>query len=202
MAFSVPVRAVHPQRLAANDAVNDNVGKNSLVVLEFANGYTIARHRKHKSHGNCVVISLCGELPQLDVSAAARPGRGVAWAIDAGSVRASRLLLRDVDKDVNEMESKLEGLLRIMEYIERRLEDLDRTQERLKEGAEESVVSLEATMQAHAAAELNRLTRTFQRRVQTVWTRTSRVRRHCRSRAADLGRKSGSPGLAETGQVR
>ncbi|KAH6986759.1 hypothetical protein EDB80DRAFT_690890 [Ilyonectria destructans] len=47
--------------LAANDVVNDNVGKNCSVVLEFANGYAIARHRKHKSYGNCIVISLRGE---------------------------------------------------------------------------------------------------------------------------------------------
>lgn len=47
--------------LAVNDVVNDKVGKNCSVILEFANGYTIARHRKHKDYGNFVSISLHGE---------------------------------------------------------------------------------------------------------------------------------------------
>ncbi|KAK7414968.1 hypothetical protein QQZ08_012470, partial [Neonectria magnoliae] len=37
--------------LAANHVVNDNVSKDCSVMLEFANGYAISRHRKHKSHG-------------------------------------------------------------------------------------------------------------------------------------------------------
>ncbi|KAH7113695.1 hypothetical protein B0J13DRAFT_657007 [Dactylonectria estremocensis] len=181
--------------LAANDVINDNVGKNCSVVLEFANGYATARHRKHQSHGNRVVISLRGESqPQLEhpdartTQAAIDELLGIHYETYVRTVvlgyesaasflnstsgqrrdlieallglsmldqcaQVSRLLLRDVDKDVNEMESKLEGLLRTMEYIERRLEDLDRTQKRLKEGAEESVASLEAAIQAHAAAE-------------------------------------------------
>lgn len=50
--------------LTVNDVVNDHVGKNCSVVLEFANGYTIARYRKHKVFGNRIIVSLHGE-PQL-----------------------------------------------------------------------------------------------------------------------------------------
>ncbi|KAL6906730.1 P-loop containing nucleoside triphosphate hydrolase protein [Trichoderma evansii] len=53
--------------LTVNDVVNDHVGKNCSVVLEFANGYTIARYRKHKIFGNRIVVSLHGEpLPQFE----------------------------------------------------------------------------------------------------------------------------------------
>lgn len=51
--------------MAVDDVVNDNVGKNCSVKLEFANGYTIARHRKHKIYKNRVIISLRGE-PRLE----------------------------------------------------------------------------------------------------------------------------------------
>ncbi|KAK2593508.1 hypothetical protein QQS21_008774 [Conoideocrella luteorostrata] len=182
--------------LAANDVVNDNVGKNCSVMLEFANGYAIARHRKHKSHGNRVVVSLRGE-PQLQLE---HPdARTTQAAIDellgtdyktyvrtvvlshesAASIlnstplqrrdlieaslglsmldqcgQMSRLLLRDVDNDVDKVEGKLEGLLRTIEYSERRLGDLDRTQKQLEEEAEEAVASLEVAIQEHAAAEL------------------------------------------------
>ncbi|TFB05308.1 putative DNA double-strand break repair Rad50 ATPase [Trichoderma ghanense] len=54
--------------LAVNDVVNDVVGNSCSVVLEFANGYAIARYRKHKSHGNRVIVSLHGEpQPQLEL---------------------------------------------------------------------------------------------------------------------------------------
>ncbi|KAK1251337.1 hypothetical protein MKX07_005892 [Trichoderma sp. CBMAI-0711] len=54
--------------LAVNDVVNDVVGNNCSVVLEFANGYSIARYRKHKSHGNRVIVSLHGEpQPKLEL---------------------------------------------------------------------------------------------------------------------------------------
>ncbi|KAF9879644.1 hypothetical protein CkaCkLH20_03187 [Colletotrichum karsti] len=52
--------------LAVNDVVNDKAGKNCSVVLEFANGYSIARYRKHKTYKNRVVVSLHGE-PQLQL---------------------------------------------------------------------------------------------------------------------------------------
>ncbi|KAK3310152.1 P-loop containing nucleoside triphosphate hydrolase protein [Chaetomium strumarium] len=53
--------------MAANAVVNDSVGKNCSVELEFANGYTITRYRKHKVHKNRVVVSLHGEQqPQFE----------------------------------------------------------------------------------------------------------------------------------------
>ncbi|KAH6959652.1 hypothetical protein BKA56DRAFT_501499 [Ilyonectria sp. MPI-CAGE-AT-0026] len=182
--------------LGANDVVNDNVGKNCSVMLEFANGYAIARHRKHKSHGNRVVISLRGEpQPQFEhpdkytTQAAIDELLGTDYETYVRTVvlghesaagflnstltqrrdlieaslglsmldqceQVSRLLLRDVDNDVDEVEGELEGLLRKMEYIERRVEDLDRTQKRLEEEAAEAVASLEAAIQEHAAAGL------------------------------------------------
>ncbi|KAL7806883.1 P-loop containing nucleoside triphosphate hydrolase protein [Trichoderma gracile] len=54
--------------LAVNDVVNDVVGKDCSVVLDFTNGYSIARYRKHKNHGNRVIVSLHGEpQPQLEL---------------------------------------------------------------------------------------------------------------------------------------
>jgi recombinational DNA repair ATPase RecF len=47
--------------LAANDVVNDSIGKNCFVKLDFANGYSITRYRKHKVHKNRVVVSLHGK---------------------------------------------------------------------------------------------------------------------------------------------
>ncbi|RGP58523.1 hypothetical protein FSPOR_11879 [Fusarium sporotrichioides] len=53
--------------LAANDVLNDSIGKNCSVRLEFANGYEITRYRKHKFHKNRVVVTLHGEpQPQLE----------------------------------------------------------------------------------------------------------------------------------------
>lgn len=172
------------------------MGKNCSVVLEFANGYAIARHRKHISHSNCIVILLHSksqlQLEHLDahttqaaidellgihyemyVRTVVLGYKSAASFLNSTSVQRRdlievllgllildqygqvlRLLLRDVDKDVNKMESKLKGLLQMIEYIERRLEDLDRIQQRLKKGAEESVASLKAAIQVHIAAEL------------------------------------------------
>lgn len=52
--------------MAIDEVVNDIIGKNCCVKLDFANGYTIERYRKHKSHKNRVIVSLRGE-PQLHV---------------------------------------------------------------------------------------------------------------------------------------
>ncbi|KAF5619469.1 hypothetical protein F52700_11752 [Fusarium sp. NRRL 52700] len=50
----------------ANDVVNDEVGKNCSVTLEFTNGYSITRYRKHKIHKNSLTVSLHGNpQPQL-----------------------------------------------------------------------------------------------------------------------------------------
>lgn len=46
--------------LAVNDVVNDVTGRDCEVSLEFSNGYTITRYRKHKIGGNRVVVSLNG----------------------------------------------------------------------------------------------------------------------------------------------
>lgn len=53
--------------LGVKDVVNDNVGKDCCVKLEFNNGYAITRYRKHKVQGNRVVISSHGNpLPQFE----------------------------------------------------------------------------------------------------------------------------------------
>ncbi|EFX03530.1 gp46 recombination endonuclease subunit [Grosmannia clavigera kw1407] len=46
--------------MAANDVVNDAVGRDCSVELAFDNGYTITRHRKSRTHGNRVLVSLHG----------------------------------------------------------------------------------------------------------------------------------------------
>ncbi|KAK4196846.1 P-loop containing nucleoside triphosphate hydrolase protein [Triangularia verruculosa] len=182
--------------LAANDVVNDNVGKNCSVKLEFSNGYAITRYRKHNIHKNRVVVSLRGEpQPQLEhpdarttqvainellgtdyetyvrtvvlshESAASflnlaptqrrdliEASLGLSMLDQCGLM--SRLLLRYIDIDVNEVEGKLEGLVRTMQYSERRLDDLDRTQKGLEDEAEEAVASFEAAIQDHAATGL------------------------------------------------
>ncbi|KAF4974310.1 hypothetical protein FZEAL_8769, partial [Fusarium zealandicum] len=74
---------------------------------------------------------------------------GLSMLDQCGQV--SRLLLKDIDADVNNVEAKLEGLMRTIEDNERRLEHLDRTQKRLQDEAEEAVVSLGAVMQDHAS---------------------------------------------------
>lgn len=185
--------------LAVNDVVNDSAGKNCSVMLEFANGYTITRYRKHKTHGNRVVISLHGEpQPQLEhpdmrrTQAAVDELLGIDYETYVRTVvlghestasfltstqsqrrdlieeslglsildkcgQLSKLLLKDLDKDVDEVEGMLEGLLRTMEYSKRRLKDLDGTRQRLIEEAkeaEEAVTSLETVIQEYAAAEI------------------------------------------------
>ncbi|KAK3323061.1 P-loop containing nucleoside triphosphate hydrolase protein [Apodospora peruviana] len=168
--------------LAVNDVVNDNVGNNCSVELEFANGYTIAWSRKHKIHGNRVVVSLRGEpQPQLEhpdartTQAAINELLGTDYETYVKTVLLShgsaasflnstpvqrgdlieaslglsmldqcrqvlRLLLRDIDTDVDEVEGQLRELVWTMEHNERR-------------AAEEAVASLEAAKQDHAAAE-------------------------------------------------
>ena len=56
-------------RLAVDDVVNDKAGKNCAVVLEFANGYSIARYRKHRMYKNRAVVALHGK-PQLQLEQA------------------------------------------------------------------------------------------------------------------------------------
>lgn len=67
--------------------------------------------------------------------------------------QVSRLVLKDVDKNVAEVEGKLDSLNQTMEYINRRVQDLNGTQKRLEEEAEEGVASLEVATQKLAAAE-------------------------------------------------
>ncbi|KAI0859951.1 P-loop containing nucleoside triphosphate hydrolase protein [Xylaria cubensis] len=53
--------------LSVGDVVNDITGKNCMVSLSFSNGYTITRYRKHKMHGNRVIVSLNGiEQTQIE----------------------------------------------------------------------------------------------------------------------------------------
>lgn len=52
--------------LTVNDVVNDVVGKNCVVKLDFANGHSITRYRKHNVHKNRVVVSLHGK-PQTNL---------------------------------------------------------------------------------------------------------------------------------------
>ncbi|KAL7948131.1 hypothetical protein V8C42DRAFT_316778 [Trichoderma barbatum] len=190
--------------LAVNDVVNDNVGKNCSVVLGFANGYAIARHRKHKTNGNRVIVSLhdesqtqfehpdarttqeaINELLGTDYETYIRTvvlshesaasflnstavqrrdlieaSLGLSMLDQCGQV--SRMLLRDVDNDKNEVEGKLEGYLQTMEHIERRIEGFDRTRKRLQQEAKETVTSLEAATHEHTTAEI-RINRQEQR---------------------------------------
>ena len=53
--------------LSVGDVVNDVTGQNCMVSLSFSNGYTITRYRKHKIHGNRIIVSLNGvEQPQFE----------------------------------------------------------------------------------------------------------------------------------------
>ncbi|UKZ74495.1 hypothetical protein TrVFT333_002165 [Trichoderma virens FT-333] len=181
--------------LLVDDVVNDNVGKNCSVILEFANGYTIARHRKHKSNNNRVVVSLHGEpQPQFErpsprmtqgainellgtdyetyvrtvvlshesaesfLNSAPPQRRGLIEASLGLSMldqcgQVSKLLLKDIDRNMNEVEGKLEGLLRPMEHIQRRLNDLDKKRKRLEKEVEEAVASLKVALEEHATVE-------------------------------------------------
>ncbi|KAK8094119.1 P-loop containing nucleoside triphosphate hydrolase protein [Apiospora hydei] len=49
--------------LTVNDVVNDTSGRGCEVTLTFENGFSITRYRKHREHGNRVVVSLHG-VPQ------------------------------------------------------------------------------------------------------------------------------------------
>ncbi|TGJ78676.1 hypothetical protein E0Z10_g10094 [Xylaria hypoxylon] len=65
--------------LSVADVVNDITGKDCVVSLSFSNGYTITRYRKHKTHGNRVIVSLHGvDQPQFEHSEA----RSTQAAID------------------------------------------------------------------------------------------------------------------------
>ncbi|KAM6477926.1 P-loop containing nucleoside triphosphate hydrolase protein [Trichoderma sp. SZMC 28011] len=180
--------------LLVDDVINDNAGKNCSVILEFANGYTIARHRKSKVYGNRVIVSLRGEpqtqleLPRttqeainellgtdyetyvrtvvlshesaasfLSSTLAQRrdlieASLGLSMLDQCGQV--SRLLLKDIGDDVNEVQNKLKGFLTRMEDIENRLADVGRTRKRLQKDTEEAGASLETALQELAAAEL------------------------------------------------
>ncbi|KAI1310848.1 P-loop containing nucleoside triphosphate hydrolase protein [Xylaria venustula] len=53
--------------LSVGDVVNDVAGQDCMVSLSFSNGYTITRYRKHKTHGNRVIVSLHGvDQPQFE----------------------------------------------------------------------------------------------------------------------------------------
>ncbi|KAH7157962.1 P-loop containing nucleoside triphosphate hydrolase protein, partial [Dactylonectria estremocensis] len=198
--------------LAVNDVVNDKVGKNCSVVLEFANGYAIARHRKHKGNGNRVIVTLHGETqPQLEhpdarttqtaidrllgthyekyVRTVVLGHENAASFLNSTSVQrrdlieaslglsmldqcgqVSRLLIRDVDKNVDEAEGKLEGLLRMTELSEQRLEDLAWKQKQIEEEIEEAVASLEAADEAnnqsgHGVSDFDTSTADFEQKI-------------------------------------
>ncbi|KAJ4141738.1 hypothetical protein NW768_000955 [Fusarium equiseti] len=172
--------------LAANDVLNDTVGKDCSVKLEFANGYAITRYRKHKVHKNRIVVSLHGEdQPQLEhpdarttqlainellgtdyetyvrivllsqESAASflnstpiqrrdliESSLGLPMLDHCGQM--SKMLLKDIDTQVSEVEGKLEAVKRTMEYSEERLEELEKTRQRLESQATQTVAALKA----------------------------------------------------------
>ncbi|KAF9778296.1 hypothetical protein IL306_004021, partial [Fusarium sp. DS 682] len=179
--------------MAVDDVVNDVVGKNCCVTLEFANGYAISRHRKHKEYGNRAIVLLHGE-PQLQYD---HPnGRTTQDAINEllginyetytktvvlshesavsflnskadqkrqlteGALglsildtygKVSRLLLKDVDKSVNEVEKDMEKIAQRMEQTEMRIESLDLKRQKCQEEADKAAASLELARQGHAA---------------------------------------------------
>ncbi|RBR08932.1 uncharacterized protein FIESC28_10112 [Fusarium coffeatum] len=172
--------------LAANDVLNDTVGKDCSVKLEFANGYAITRYRKHKVHKNRIVVSLHGEdQPHLEhptsrtTQAAINELLGTDYDTYVRIVllsqesaasflnstpiqrreliesslglpildhcgQMSKMLLKDIDTQVSEVEGKLEAVKRTMEYSEERLEELDKTRRRLESQAAKVVASLKA----------------------------------------------------------
>ncbi|KAK1826924.1 P-loop containing nucleoside triphosphate hydrolase protein [Podospora conica] len=175
--------------MAVDDVVNDNVRKDCSVKLEFANGYTITRYRKHKTYKNRVIISLHGEpQPQLETQAAIDELLGTDYETYVRTVvlshesaasflnltaaqrrdlietslglsmlnqcgQVSRLLLKDIDTDVNKVEGKLEGLIGSIRSDERRFQDLDQTRKQFEDEAEEAVASLGAATRDHASKE-------------------------------------------------
>ncbi|KAM0457727.1 hypothetical protein ACHAPV_006623 [Trichoderma viride] len=177
--------------LKVDEVVNDHVGKNCSVVLDFANGYTIARYRKHKIFGNRIVVSLHGEpQPQFEHplarttqeainellgtdyktyvktvvlsqesavnfltstpqqrSAFIETSLGLSILDQCGQV--SKLLLKDIDKDVDKLEVKLDGLIQKKGYIEHRIKELDQTRKQLENEAEKAFTSLSTATQKH-----------------------------------------------------
>ncbi|KAL7955591.1 P-loop containing nucleoside triphosphate hydrolase protein [Trichoderma compactum] len=178
------------------DVVNDNARRDCSVILEFANEYTIARHRKHKIHGNRVVVSLRGEpqsqfeLPDarttqqainellgtdyetyartvvLSHESAAKllnSARKDRRELIEGSLGlsildqcslASRLLLKGINMDMDEVQSKLKDLLTRMGDMEKRLAELDRTRRRLQKEMERAGTSLATAVQELEATKL------------------------------------------------
>ncbi|KIL89510.1 hypothetical protein FAVG1_07090 [Fusarium avenaceum] len=182
--------------LTVNDIMNDIIGKNCFVKLDFANGYSITRYRKHKVHKNRVVISLHSE-PQTQLkhpdaqttqeainellgtnfrtytrTVILSHGSATSFLNSTPTQRrelieaslrlsildqygkVSRVLLKSIDIDMNMLEAQLEGVKRTKDYNERRLEDLERTQERLEAEAEEAIVSLERSIHEQAKHEM------------------------------------------------
>ncbi|KLP12813.1 uncharacterized protein LW94_1068 [Fusarium fujikuroi] len=71
----------------ANDVVNDDAGKNCSVTLEFTNGYSITRYRKHKIHKNSFTVSLHGNpQPQLATQTALDELLGIDYETYARTV--------------------------------------------------------------------------------------------------------------------
>ncbi|GFP56402.1 nuclease SbcCD subunit C [Trichoderma asperellum] len=177
--------------LTVNDVVNDQVGKDCSVVLEFANGYTIARYRKHKIFGNRIIVSLHGEpQPQFEHPTARttqeaindllgtdyktyvrtvvlsqesatsflnstltqrrdfiEASLGLSILDQCGQV--SKLLLRDIDNDVDKSKVELDGLTQTKGYVEHRIKELDQTRKQLEKEAAKVVASLNTAIQKH-----------------------------------------------------
>lgn len=177
--------------LTVNDVVNDQVGKDCSVVLEFANGYTIARYRKHKIFGNRIIVSLHGEpQPQFEHPTARttqeaindllgtdyktyvrtvvlsqesatsflnstltqrrdfiEASLGLSILDQCGQV--SKLLLRDIDNDVDKSKVELDGLTQTKGYVEHRIKELDQTRKQLEKEAAKVVASLTTATQKH-----------------------------------------------------
>ncbi|KAJ4004045.1 hypothetical protein NW752_010876 [Fusarium irregulare] len=172
--------------LAANDVLNDIVGKDCSVKLEFANGYAITRYRKHKVHKNRIVVSLHGEdQPHLEHPTSRTTQQAInellgtdyetyvrivllsqesaASFLNSTPIQRrdliesslglpildhcgqmSKMLLKDIDTQVSEVEAKLEAVKRTMEYSEERLEELEKTRQQLESQAVKAVASLKA----------------------------------------------------------
>ena len=180
--------------LAVNDVVNDKSGKNCSVKLEFANGYTIERFRKHKVYKNRVIVAFRGEpqhhLEHPDMrttQAAINELLGTDYETYVRTVvlghesaasfmnltpvqrrdliettlglsvldqcaQLSRLLLKDIDAEMDRVKDKVESLTRKMVNNETRLDGLKRTLSRLEDEAQEAVALLKAGCQDHASA--------------------------------------------------
>ncbi|KAK4220869.1 hypothetical protein QBC38DRAFT_449655 [Podospora fimiseda] len=181
--------------MAVNDVVNDNVGKNCSVTLEFANGYAITRYRKHKTYSNRVIVSLHGqpqtqfehpeprntqtainELLGIDYETYVRTvvlshGGAASFLTSTPAERrdlieellglsildqcgqVSKLLLKNIDNDMNEIKKQLEGSRRTIEYTQRRVEDLKRTKTRVEQDARNAARSLRTAVREQEATE-------------------------------------------------